>query len=106
MLEPDASESPETPSDVARPAGLSAPRDGKADDLQSIRGIGPKLEKICNSMGFWHFDQIASWSADEIAWVDSHLEGFKGRVTRDEWVKQAKVLTEGGQKTEFPTRTN
>ena len=57
-------------------------------------------------MGFWHFDQIASWSADEIAWVDSHLEGFKGRVTRDEWVKQAKVLTEGGQKTEFPTRTN
>jgi NADH-quinone oxidoreductase subunit E len=106
VLEPDASESPETPSDVARPAGLSAPRDGKADDLQSIRGIGPKLEKICNSMGFWHFDQIASWSADEIAWVDSHLEGFKGRVTRDEWVKQAKVLTEGGQKTEFPTRTN
>ena len=54
-------------------------------------------------MGFWHFDQIASWSGDEIAWVDANLEGFKGRVTRDNWVEQAKILAAGGE-TEFSKR--
>ena len=86
-----------------RPAGLDAPRDGKADDLKQIKGIGPKLEKLCNSLGFWHFDQVAAWTSDEVAWVDANLEGFKGRVTRDKWVEQAGVLASGGE-TEFSKR--
>lgn len=86
-----------------RPAGLDAPRDGKADDLKQIKGIGPKLEKLCNSLGFWHFDQIASWTPDEVAWVDANLQGFKGRVSRDNWIQQAKVLASGGE-TEFSKR--
>ncbi len=86
-----------------RPAGLDAPREGKADDLKLIKGIGPKMEKLCNSMGFWHFDQVAAWTDDEVAWVDANLEGFKGRVTRDAWVAQAKVLAGGGE-TEFSKR--
>ncbi|SDZ04110.1 NADH dehydrogenase subunit E [Jannaschia faecimaris] len=98
-----ATESALGPSDDAKPAGLDAPRGGSADDLKRIKGVGPKLEKLCNSMGFWHFDQIANWSADEISWVDQNLEGFKGRVTRDEWVKQAKLLADGGE-TEFSSR--
>ncbi|MEM9795128.1 MAG: NADH-quinone oxidoreductase subunit E [Pseudomonadota bacterium] len=93
----------ETPKDADRPAALDAPRDGAADDLKQIRGIGPKLEKLCNRLGFWHFDQIANWSEAEVAWVDANLEGFKGRVTRDEWVKQAKLLAEGGE-TDFSSR--
>jgi len=51
---------------------------------------------LLHGMGFYHFDQIASWGAEETAWVDQNLEGFKGRVTRDEWVSQAKTLAEGG----------
>src|SRR6056297_1340009 len=51
----------------ARPEVLSAPRDGQADDLKQIKGIGPKLETMLNEMGFYHFDQIAGWSADEVA---------------------------------------
>ena len=86
-----------------RPAGLDAPRDGKADDLKQIKGVGPKMETLCNSLGFWHFDQIASWTADEVAWVDANLTGFKGRVSRDEWVEQAKILAGGGE-TEFSKR--
>ena len=66
-----------------KPAGLSAARDGKADNLKEIKGIGPKLEAMLNEMGFYHFDQIAGWSAQEIAWVNANLKGFKGRVTRD-----------------------
>ncbi len=82
--------------DGTRPASLDGPRGGKADDLKQIKGIGPKLEKLCNRLGFWHFDQIAAWTADEVAWVDANLEGFKGRVTRDTWVEQAGVLASGG----------
>lgn len=89
----------------SRPAGMSAPRDGKADDLKHIKGVGPKLEKLLNSMGFYHFSQVASWSPDEVAWVDENLEGFKGRVSRDGWIDQAKTLAAGGE-TEFSKRVD
>ncbi len=83
-----------------KPTTLDAPRDGAADDLKQIKGVGPKMEKLCNSLGFWHFDQIANWTPDEVAWVDANLKGFKGRVSRDNWVEQAGVLAAGGE-TEF-----
>lgn len=91
------------PVSKAGPELLSAPRGGKADDLKEIKGIGPKLEQLLNSVGVWHFDQIASWKAKDIAFVDDKMEGFKGRITRDEWVKQARVLARGGS-TEFSAR--
>ncbi|MFZ7090473.1 NADH-quinone oxidoreductase subunit E [Primorskyibacter sp. 2E233] len=97
---PDA-DAPDSPG--TKPEALDGPRGGQADDLKQIKGIGPKLEKLCNSLGFYHFDQIASWSEAEVAWVDANLEGFKGRVTRDTWVSQAKTLASGGE-TEFSNR--
>ena len=89
----------------AKPDTLSAARDGGADDLKKIKGVGPKLEGVLNEMGFYHFDQIAAWSADEVAWVDQNLKGFKGRVTRDDWVEQAKLLASGAE-TEFSKRVD
>ncbi|MBE0452232.1 NADH:ubiquinone oxidoreductase [Roseovarius autotrophicus] len=80
-----------------RPELLSAPRDGKADDLTRIKGVGPKLEKLCHELGIYHFDQIAAWTATEVDWVDENLKGFKGRVSRDNWVEQAKALAAGGK---------
>src|SRR6056297_938986 len=83
-----------------RPEALKAPRGGDADDLKMIKGVGPKLEQLLQGLGFYHFDQVAAWTADEVAWVDQNLEGFKGRVSRDSWVDQARVLAQGGT-TEF-----
>ncbi len=80
----------------AAPEMLAAPRDGRADDLKEIRGIGPVIETLLNQLGFWHFDQIASWKARDIAYVDERLVGFHGRISRDEWVRQAQVLAAGG----------
>jgi NADH-quinone oxidoreductase subunit E len=77
------------------PELLKSPRGGKGDDLKLIWGVGPKLEKMLNGMGVWHFDQIASWGKAELAWADERLEGFKGRAARDEWVKQSKKLAKG-----------
>ena len=80
-----------------KPATLDAPRDGIADDLKQIKGVGLKMEKLCNKLGFWHFEQIAAWTPAEVAWGDANLEGFKGRVTRDDWVAQAGLLAAGGE---------
>ena len=88
-----------------KPEALDGPRGGKADDLKRIKGIGPKLETLCHSLGFYHFDQIAAWTREEVAWVDSNLVGFRGRVTRDKWVEQATLLASGGE-TEFSKRVD
>jgi NADH-quinone oxidoreductase subunit E len=89
----------------AKPEALAAAREGGPDDLKKIKGVGPKLEELLHSLGVYHFDQIAAWTAAEVAWVDENLEGFKGRVTRDEWVAQAGVLASGGE-TEFSERVD
>ncbi len=87
----------------AKPRALKAPRKSGADDLKEIKGVGPKLEALLNTLGFYHFDQIADWTEAELAWVDDNLEGFKGRASRDGWIGQARTLTSGGQ-TEFSSR--
>ncbi|KIN72999.1 NADH-quinone oxidoreductase subunit E [Sulfitobacter guttiformis] len=86
-----------------KPRTMSAPRKSGADDLKLIKGVGPKLENLLNTMGFFHFDQIAKWGQDELAWVDQNLEGFKGRASRDSWVDQAGRLARG-EETEFSAK--
>lgn len=68
---------------------------GKADDLLQLKGVGPKLNTLLNSLGVTRFDQIAAWAAKEIGIVDGHLGSFKGRIGRDEWVEQAGLLATG-----------
>jgi NADH-quinone oxidoreductase subunit E len=82
--------------------GLYDSRPDDADDLKEISGVGPKLEGVLNDMGIYRFAQVAVWTADNIGWVDERLT-FKGRIERDDWVSQAKILAEGGA-TEFSKR--
>lgn len=77
------------PAAGVKPANLlTEARDGKADDLKKISGVGPKLEALLNKNGVFHFDQIAAWSQEEIAYMDDQLS-FKGRIERDGWLEQA-----------------
>ncbi|WP_373353065.1 NADH-quinone oxidoreductase subunit E [Pseudoroseicyclus sp. CXY001] len=82
----------ETPE--AEPERLDAAREGGADDLKKISGVGPKLEGMLHDLGIWHYAQIAAWGPAEIAWVDNRLS-FKGRIERDDWVSQAQMLMKG-----------
>ena len=75
-----------------RPTALADARARGADDLKRIKGVGPKLEKVLNGLGYFHFDQIAAWDAAELELVDGALEGFSGRATRDDWIGQAAEL--------------
>jgi predicted flap endonuclease-1-like 5' DNA nuclease len=83
------------PPDEDKPELFEKPRNGRADDLKMISGIGPKLEQKLNSMGVWHWDQIASWTPKEIEWVNVAI-GFRGRIERERWVSQANALLERG----------
>jgi predicted flap endonuclease-1-like 5' DNA nuclease len=76
------------------PTFLTAPR-GVPDDLKLIKGVGEKLNTLLTSLGIFHFRQIANWTDDEIAQVDAKMENFKGRIIRDEWLPQAKLLADG-----------
>lgn len=64
------------------------------DDLKRISGVGPKLEELLNRNGIRTFEQIASLNPDEVAELEEKLESFKGRIERDEWLKQARELAE------------
>ena len=78
-----------------KPANLlTEAREGGADDLKKISGVGPKLEGVLHSIGVFHFDQIAAWGPEEVAYMDDKLS-FKGRIDRDEWIKQAQEFMKG-----------
>ena len=83
-------EQPAPPED--RPEPTARPAEG-GDDLKRISGVGPQLEALLQELGFYTFAQIAAWTPANIAWVDQHLE-FRGRIERDDWVGQARVLLE------------
>jgi predicted flap endonuclease-1-like 5' DNA nuclease len=76
------------------PLFMDAPR-GVPDDLRLIKGVGDKLNALLTSAGIFHFRQVANWDATDIDQVDAKLEIFKGRITRDDWVAQAKLLAAG-----------
>ncbi len=78
-----------------KPSALFATPKGKADDLKLISGVGPILEKKLNKLGVTTFKQVANFKRADIKKVDDALS-FKGRIDRDGWVKQAKVLAKGG----------
>jgi NADH-quinone oxidoreductase subunit E len=80
--------------DKNRPAAIARPE--TPDDLKLISGVGPKIEGILHELGIFTFAQVASWKKAEREWVDSYLN-FKGRIERDDWVKQAKALAKGGE---------
>jgi predicted flap endonuclease-1-like 5' DNA nuclease len=72
------------------------------DDLKRIRGIGVLIEKRLLAMGITSYEEVANWTAADIDRVSQSLE-FKGRIERENWVEQARILASGGV-TEFSRR--
>ncbi|MGJ8612020.1 MAG: 50S ribosomal protein L21 [Octadecabacter sp.] len=70
----------------------AAPKKAKAadgaDDLTKISGVGPVIVGKLHDLGITTFAQIAAWTPADIADMDDKLN-FKGRIDRDEWLKQA-----------------
>ncbi|MBJ3762850.1 50S ribosomal protein L21 [Maribius pontilimi] len=75
---------------TAKPGNLlTEPRDGAADDLKTLNGVGPAMEKKMNAAGVYHFDQIAAWTEAEIDYMADQI-GAGGKLA--DWVAEAKTL--------------
>jgi predicted flap endonuclease-1-like 5' DNA nuclease len=72
------------------------------DDLKRIRGVGVLIEKRLKAMGFSTYEQIGSWTSSDVDRVNQQLD-FRGRIERENWIEQARILSSGGQ-TEFSRR--
>ncbi len=81
------------PKAVAKPK--PAPKPVIPDNLELLKGIGPKLNGLLKSLGVTSFEQVANWTATDIADIDAKLGAFAGRIQRDNWVDQAKLLSKG-----------
>lgn len=82
----EAAPAPKAPAKKAAATSSDA-----ADKLTEINGIGPVIEKKLVAAGVNSFKQIAEWTAEDIAKFDEELS-FKGRIEREEWIKQAKAI--------------
>ncbi|MBL8649209.1 MAG: hypothetical protein JNL35_02255 [Sphingopyxis sp.] len=95
---PAAAAEPEpalAPAPEPAPAPAPAPAAAKADNLQLIKGLGPKLAGLLNGLGVTSFRQIADWTDADIAAIDPQLGAFQGRIARDNFVDQAGYLARG-----------
>jgi predicted flap endonuclease-1-like 5' DNA nuclease len=96
---PQAATTPEAePVPAAGPTAADpapAPTTAIASDLTQIKGLGPKLAATLAEQGITRVEQIAALTPDAAAELDAKLGSFKGRMTRDRWVEQAKLLSAG-----------
>ena len=90
------------PEAARRAAGRKLARTGPPDDLKRIRGIGVLIERKLNALGVTNYEDIAHWTSEDIDRVSQQLD-FKGRIQREGWVEQARILAAGGD-TEFSRR--
>ena len=68
---------------------------GPPDDLQLLKGVGPKMAAMLNQRGVTRFDQITRLSPGQIEALDADLGAFRGRLIRDKIVEQADYLARG-----------
>ena len=76
-------------------AAAAAPVPVAGDDLLLIKGLGPKLVEQLRALGVTSFAQIAAWDDAEIDRIDAQLGRFQGRIRRDDWPAQARLLAAG-----------
>lgn len=83
-------------------AGNSGTAAGKGDNLRRLIGIGPVNERLLKAQGVTTYAQIAAWTPADIERIEHALQ-FGGRVEREHWVEQAKLLA-AGDEAEFARR--
>lgn len=100
---------PATPAPAPIPVATSVPvavpvATGPAEDLKRVKGIGPELERRLNVLGVRRYQQIAAWTAVDVAKLSRDLD-FHGRIQHENWIEQAQILARGGD-TAFSRRVD
>ena len=94
VAEPESAEAPAPV--VSEP--LSENREGpQHTELTRLKGVGSKLATLLRERGVTSIEQIAEWSDEDIDRIDAQLGRFEGRIRRDDWVGQARLLAAGDE---------
>lgn len=101
LADAEAARTPVVPSSKPSAADASPAPSASAtaaqDDLTRIKGVGPKLAALLRDLGVTTLSQIAAWSDNDIDRIDPQLGRFQGRIRRDAWVEQARLLDAGDE---------
>ena len=79
---------------IAAAIGTRIPSASMADkdDLKSIDGVGPFIEKKLNDVGIYTYEQVSQLDAELIQHITDAIQFFPGRIQKDDWVGQARGL--------------
>ncbi|WP_288456913.1 hypothetical protein [uncultured Sphingomonas sp.] len=91
-----------TPASIAADAPSPAPAtaaaafaDPGAQPVSLLKGLGPKIAARLAELGITRVDQLAWIDDAEAAELDAQLSPFEGRMERDRWREQARLLAGG-----------
>ena len=82
---------------VGTDAHPSGRREPAGDQLTLLKGLGPRAATRFQELGVTSFAQIAAWDDTDVAAIDAQMGAFKGRIVRDRWVEQARLLAKGDE---------
>ena len=68
---------------------------GTPDDLQVLKGVGPKFASMLAERGIIRFEQLSKLSPGQVATLDAEMGPFRGRFGRDRIIEQADYLARG-----------
>ncbi len=74
--------------DAATPVSADAP-------VTTLKGLGPKVAARLSELGVTTVGQIAALTDAEAEALDAELGAFRGRMSRDRWIEQARLLSAG-----------
>jgi predicted flap endonuclease-1-like 5' DNA nuclease len=63
-----------------------------SDDLTRISGVGAATARELNRLGYQSYRDVARWTDADLERIASELRNFPGRVSRRQWVEQARAL--------------
>ena len=86
---------PVAPSEEA-PIAPAAPAQSYADGpVTQLKGLGPKVAAQLGALGVSTVGEMAALSDSEAQRIDAQLGNFTGRMGRDRWIEQARLLAAG-----------
>lgn len=66
--------------------------------LMKLKGLGPKVATRLKELGIQNVSDLAALDTAQAEAIDARLGPFTGRMVRDRWVEQAKLLAAGDDK--------
>lgn len=82
----------ETPVEIVTPPVAAPQPSTDSGDLTRLKGLGPKVAARLAELNVTRITDLATLDDAQAAALDAQLGNFKGRMDRDKWIEQARLL--------------